>query len=54
MKKTYIKPTTNIVKIKMPAILNGSPVGMSGESQDNNVALGRRARFSDWEEEDCE
>ena len=51
MKRIYIKPTTNIVKIKMPAILNGSPVGMSGESQNNDVALSRRSRFSGWEED---
>ena len=49
MKRIYIKPTTNIVKIKMTPILAGSPVDMLGESQDNNVALGRSACFSDWE-----
>lgn len=52
MKRIYIKPTTNIVKIKMTPILAGSPVGMSGESQNNDVALSRRARFSDWEGEE--
>lgn len=52
MKKTYMKPTTNIVKIKMTQILAGSPIGMSGESQNNDVALSRRSRFSTWEEEE--
>lgn len=52
MKKTYMKPTTNIVKIKMTPILAGSPISMSGESQNNDVALSRRSRFSTWEEEE--
>ena len=52
MKRTYVKPTTEIVLIKATPILAGSPVGLSSESQNNGVALGRSARFSDWEGEE--
>ncbi len=53
MKKIYIIPTLNVVKIQPTCMLNES-MGMKGDL-DGNVTIGaRRARFSDWEEEDCE
>ena len=53
MKKIYIIPSLNVVKIQPTCMLNES-MGMKGDL-DANVTIGaRRARFSEWEEEDCE
>ena len=53
MKKTYINPTLNVVKIQPTSLLNES-MGMKGDL-DNNVTIGaRRARFSNWEDEEEE
>ena len=39
MKKTYITPTQRVVEIRQRTILCSSPIGMSGDSQDNGNAL---------------
>lgn len=51
MKKTYIKPATKTVKMKMRNMLCISNVGMSSRSQSNGAALSRRSSFSDWDED---
>ena len=51
MKKTYIIPTLNVVKIQPTSLLNES-MGMKGDLNDDVTVGARRARFSNWEEED--
>ena len=49
MKKTYMIPTMKVVNIKIQNILAGSLVA----PEQTGGKLGtRRARFSDWEEEE--
>ena len=52
MKKTYIIPTLNVVKIQPACILNES-MGIKEENYDSStVTIGaRRGRFSTWEED---
>ena len=51
MKKTYSNPTLKVVKIQTTQILAGSPTPkLSGETTTTMEA--RRARFSDWDEEE--
>ena len=50
MKKTYIIPTLNVVKIQPAQILAGSDLETkSGTATEWGGA--RRARFSDWDED---
>ena len=53
MKKIYIIPTLNVVKIQPTCLLNES-MGIQGNLNGDVTVGARRARFSDWEEEDCE
>lgn len=48
MKKTYINPTMKVVEIKPAQILEDS-IDMYGKNAQGE-AMGRKARFSDWEE----
>lgn len=57
MKKAYMKPCVAVYKFKMTnTLLAGSPVGMSGQGQDNDSALGRVNSFfqegGSWDEEE--
>ena len=52
MKKTYINPTLKVVKAKGARILAGSTMRMRGNYNSSTVTMGgRRAEFSDWDEE---
>ena len=53
MKKTYIIPTLEIVKIQSVRILAGS-IPQGDEYEEGNPVLSRRARFSTWEDEEEE
>lgn len=48
MKKTYKSPTVKVVKTKMQRILAGS---LDAKLQNGGSLGGRRAEFSDWDEE---
>ena len=51
MKKTYIIPTLNVVKIQPTSLLNES-MGMQGNYDSEKVTIGaRRSRFSKWEDD---
>ena len=53
MKKTYIQPSMEVVKIYAPMLLSGSPTGsgVSEEKLDSDVdGLAREDSF--WDEED--
>ena len=51
MKKTYLIPTLQVVKIQsVQLMINSIPVG--GTYQSDNAVLGRQARFSDFYEEE--
>ena len=55
MKKQYIQPEMMLIQLNhSTSLLAGSPVvvGMSSDDADNSEALSRRARFSEWEEEE--
>lgn len=47
MKKTYLNPTLKVVKINLQHVM----IGTSDTPATTNEVLGRRARFSTWEEE---
>lgn len=47
MKKTYIIPTLTVVEIKPNHLM----LPASGSTDEESGNLGRRATFSDWEEE---
>ena len=52
MKKTYIIPTLNVVKVQAVRILAGSPnPGFDPDSEATGMET-RRSRFSRWEEEE--
>ena len=51
MKKIYIIPTLNVVKIQPTSLLNES-MGMKGDLNGDVTVGARRARFSEWEEEE--
>ena len=52
MKKIYIIPTLNVVKIQPAQFIAASlPEGKEFD-RNNDVVLSRRARFSEWEEEE--
>ena len=48
MKKTYKNPTLKVVKIQPNQLM----IAASGETEATSGNLGRRGRFSTWEEED--
>ena len=52
MKKTYMHPTTQIVKIETIQMIASSPLGIGDEygTNGNNTVLGRGD--SDWEYDD--
>ena len=50
MKKTYIIPTLQVVKIQPAQLMNNIPTGSAYQSGDE--VLSRRGRFSSWEEEE--
>jgi hypothetical protein len=52
MKKTYIIPTLEIVKIQSVRILAGSPNPLIYPTKETTGMETRRSRFSTWEEED--
>lgn len=47
MKKTYMIPALKVVKIQPNHLL----INASGETNETSGNLGRRGRFSGWEEE---
>ena len=49
MKKTYINPEMEIVKIATQQMLAGSGLGISGETKDTNDLLSRD--YDDWDED---
>ena len=51
MKKTYMIPTMKVVKIQPAQFIAMSYGGTTNATSGN---LGRRARFSNWEEEEWE
>ena len=51
MKKTYMIPTLNVVKVQPAQFIAASRVDMYGTNAQSE-ALGREARFSDWDEEE--
>ena len=51
MKKTYIIPTLNVVKIQPTSLLNES-MGIQGNLNSDVTIGARRARFSEWDEEE--
>lgn len=53
MKKTYMIPTIQVVKIQPTCILNES-MDMKGDLNGSVTVGARQGRFSRWEEEDFE
>ena len=51
MKKTYIIPTLNVVKIKPMQLLTTNSIP-EGNEYNGETVLSRRGRFSTWEEEE--
>ena len=51
MKKTYIIPTLNVVKVQAVRILAGSPNPGFDPNSTTNTMETRRARFSEWDED---
>ena len=52
MKKTYMIPTMQVVKIQAAHILAGSDPKVKGSTNATSGNLGRGNRFSDWDEEE--
>ena len=52
MKKTYIIPTLNVVKVKPMQLLTVNSIPEGDAYQTDDVVLSRRSRFSTWEEEE--
>jgi len=53
MKKTYMIPTLKVVEIKPAQFIAASFQQTLGTTEVNgSAALGREARFSDWDEEE--
>ena len=52
MKKTYINPTLKVVKTRGARILAGSDIKVGTAYKKDGAVLGRRAEFSDWDEEE--
>ena len=51
MKKTYIIPTLQVVKIQTANLLQAISGGFGEGPKPGSVAAGREARFSDWDED---
>ena len=51
MKKTYMIPTLQVVKIQTTGIMIGSAPQLQGSTDLTSGNLGRRARFSDFDDE---
>ena len=51
MKKTYIIPTLNVVKVQAVRILAGSPDPLFDPDSETNGMETRRSRFSKWEDD---
>ena len=51
MKKTYMIPTLQVVKIQPSQILAGSEIGI-GDDYGGGKIQARQGRFSRWEEDD--
>ena len=55
MKKTYIIPTLNVVKVLPMQLLTVNSIPTSEENADPELGMSaRRSRFSTWEEEEFE
>ena len=52
MKKIYVIPTLNVVKVQAVRILAGSPNPLIDPTEETTGMETRRGRFSTWEEED--
>ena len=52
MKKTYMIPTLQVVKIKTNQLMITASFG--NDQKDGSEAAARRGRFSRWEEDDFE
>lgn len=51
MKKTYIIPTLNVVKVKPMQLLTVNSIPEGDAYQTDDVVLSRRSRFSKWEDD---
>ena len=51
MKKIYMIPTVQVVKIQPANLLQAISGGFGEGTKSGSVAAGREARFSDWEED---
>ena len=51
MKKTYIVPTSKLVKIQ-PAKVIANSLPQGREYQSGDVVLSRSSRYTDWDEEE--
>ena len=55
MKKTYMIPTLKVVKVQPAQFIAASQPGlMDSKTEYTSGNLGRRGRFSRWEEDDFE
>lgn len=55
MKKTYMIPTLKVVKVQPAQFIAASQPGlMDSKTEYTSGNLGRRSRFSRWEEDDFE
>jgi len=54
MKKTYMIPTLQVVKVQSAKILAGSVPQLGGTTEETSGNLGREAMFSDFDEPDFE
>ena len=52
MKKTYIVPTSKLVKIHTTHLLNVSSPQLTGTYKEGGTILSRRDRSYDWDEEE--
>ena len=54
MKKTYINPTLKVVNIQPSQLMNPASLPQGDTYKENDLVLSRRARFSNWEDEEEE
>ena len=52
MKKTYMIPSLNVVKVQSFQILSGSVLELKGTTSATSGNLGREGSFSDWDDEE--
>ena len=50
MKKTYINPEMNVIKIATQQMLAGSSLGISGSTGNTSDLLSRESDCDDWED----